>query len=268
MADIHATPQGLDEVKGADNANKQKVFLGIIHKMLTEQILLHEISSGPVAESEDQVTMYARELLTLGLLLAEFVDAVKEGVGPRVIRIWKFLLPIFSSSKRSNYAIQSFSLLAKCQFLSSPRIQQQLTWSRFVNTRGVPGGNKEMDLHMEHLNCTVKFALSSQASNLKPKSIYRTGKIVGALDMVTQQFDEHTDISCQGDKHASVSYQKDIDKIVHQLHNKTAVFAYMSGRKHHSFSKLHGHITSSLCTQANYEKFMQWMNKQFFNLTH
>ena len=44
-------------------------------------------------------------------------------------------------------------------------------WSRFINTRGVPGGNKEMDLHMEHINRTVKLALASQGSNLHPNSI-------------------------------------------------------------------------------------------------
>ena len=72
MVEIHATPQGLDEVKRANSTNKQKLFLGIIQKMLTKQILLHDITSGPALESDDQVAMYARELLTLGLLLAEY----------------------------------------------------------------------------------------------------------------------------------------------------------------------------------------------------
>ena len=268
MVEIHATPQGLDKVQRANSTNKQRLFLSIIQKMLTKQILLHDITSGPALESDDQVAMYARELLTLGLLLAEFTDAVKEGDGPRVIRVWKFLLPIFSSARRSNYAIQSFNLLAKCHYLASPRIQQQIIWSRFINMRGVPGGNKEMDLHMEHLNRTIKLALASQGSNLRPKSIHRIGKIAGALHTVTQQFDEHSCVSYQGGKHASVSYQKDIERIVHQLHNKTGVFSDLSGRKHRSFPKLDGHITTSLCTRQNYEKIIQWMNKQFFNLTH
>ena len=89
---------------------------------------------------------------------------------------------------------------------------------------------------MEHLNCTDKFALASQASNLKPRSIHRIGKFcrkVLWIATITQQFDEHSDISYRGGKHVSVSYQKDMERTGHQLHSKTAEF---SGCKHRSFS--------------------------------
>lgn len=239
--------------------------------MLTEQLLLREISCGSsdtAVQCDDQIVMYARELLSLGMLLAEFKDAVKEGDGHRVIRVWKFLLPTFSAANRKNYAIQALTLLAKRYYIFSPRMQQQLIWSRFINTRGVPGGNKEMDLHMEHINRTVKLALASQGSNTKPNSILRIGKITGALLSITKQFDEHSHVSTQGSKHADVSYKNDIKKIVCQLHNKTEVFYDKLGRKHRSFSKLNGHITQSLCAPLNYEKFIDWMKKQFHNLTH
>ena len=116
---------------------------------------------------------------------------------------------------------------------------------------------------MEHLNCTVKLALASHGSNLTPKCIHRIGKIAGALDTVTQQFDEHSCVSYQGGKHASVSYQKDIERIVHQLHNKTGVFSDLSGRRHRSYPTLDGHITTSLCTRSNYGKLMQLMKNNF-----
>ena len=95
--------------------------------------------------SDDKV---AKEVLTLGMFLAEFKDAVEVGDGPRVIQVWKILLPIFKAAKRKTYAIQTFNLLAKRYYLCSPRMQQQLIWSQFIITRGVPRGNKEMDLHM------------------------------------------------------------------------------------------------------------------------
>ena len=268
MADIHASPQGLDEVNSASGENKPRVFLNIIQNMLKQHLLMHEMTSHPPEKSDDQVTLYARELLTLGMILHEFQDAVKEGDGHRVICIWKLLLPVFSAAKRKNYAIQSFNLLAKCHYLSSPRVKQQLIWSRFVNTRGVPGGNIEMDLHMEHINRTIKLVLASQGSNLKPRSIQRIGKIAGALEAVTKQFDQHSSVSPQGSKHASVSYKKDMERIVHQLHSKTGVFFEKSGRMHRSFGKLDGHITLTLCTPLNYDKLMQWMKKHFYNLTH
>ena len=95
----------------------------------------------------------------------------------------------FSSNifKRTNYAIQAFTLLTKQYYLLSPWLEQQLTWSRFINVCGVPGGNKEMDLHMEHMNCIIKCALASNKFHF-----LRVRKISGALASITKQFDEHT----------------------------------------------------------------------------
>ena len=49
----------------------------------------------PDVEATDGVFAYAKEVLSLALLWAEFEDAIKEGDGLRVIRCWKFFLPIF-----------------------------------------------------------------------------------------------------------------------------------------------------------------------------
>ena len=51
----------------------------------------HEIST-------DNVYAYACEVLSLGLLYFEFRDAIKEGDGERIIRIWKYLLLLFKAS--------------------------------------------------------------------------------------------------------------------------------------------------------------------------
>ena len=45
---------------------------------------------------QDGITMYARELLTLGLIWLEFYDAVREADGDRILLSWKIMLPIFN----------------------------------------------------------------------------------------------------------------------------------------------------------------------------
>ena len=97
-------------------------------------------------QDEDTVHAYACEVLSLGLLYAEFQDAIREGDGLRVLRCWRYFLPIFRASSRTNYSIEAFHLLAQHQFLLSPRLSQQLLWSHFVNTHGVPGHNIACDL--------------------------------------------------------------------------------------------------------------------------
>ena len=125
---------------------------------------------------DDKVLGYAIELLTLGLLYVEFTDAVKEGDGQHVHRCWKFMLPLFKMSGRTNYTIEAFTMLYSHAFLFSPRQAAQFLWCRFVN-----GKNIAMDLHMEHLNRVCKDALRGLGANKTPKAIQRVGKCVGVL---------------------------------------------------------------------------------------
>ncbi len=87
------------------------------------------------ASNDDHVQSYAREVLSLGLLFLEFTDAIREGDGPRILRCWKFFLPHFTASKRTNYSIKAFTMLMQHQFLFSPRMQHQMLWNRTVNTK-------------------------------------------------------------------------------------------------------------------------------------
>lgn len=266
MCTMESIPQHLQKVKETKGkGKKQKVFLDTVQEMIKEHVLIGQIESSTchtVDNNADKVLTYAREILTLGLLLAEFKDAVKEGDGPRVIRCWKFLLPIFRAARRKNYAIQAFTLLAKRYVLLSPRLQQQLVWSRFVNVQGIPGGNIEMDLHMEHLNRITKSALGNQGSNLQPSVITRIGKISGALMSVSKQFDEVSGVTKQATSHTATSYQKDLQKIVHQLSSVSKVFENKPGRSHQSFSSVDCHITAPLSNPPNFPKFVSWMKHQ------
>ena len=141
----------------------------------------------------------------------------------------------FSSNifKRTNYAIQAFTLLTKQYYLLSPWLEQQLTWSRFINVCGVPGGNKEMDLHMEHMNCIIKCAL---ASNIYPNSIFceLEKSVVLLRPLLNSSMNTHIHIQqCQ-----------DLKKLVCQIYVQTQVFTEQPGRMHHSFSKMDGHLTA------------------------
>ena len=42
--------------------------------------------------SNNSVLAYANEVFSLGLLLMEFIDAVKEGDGQRILTCWKYML--------------------------------------------------------------------------------------------------------------------------------------------------------------------------------
>ena len=86
------------------------------------------------------------------LLWAEFENAIKEGDGHQVIRCWKFLLPLFKVTNHKNYSIGAINLLVECNTLLSPRHQEQLLWSRFINTNRNARGNISCNFHLEHMN--------------------------------------------------------------------------------------------------------------------
>ena len=99
---------------------------------------------------------YGKNLTGLGCFYLEFSDAIKEGDGLRVLRCWKYLLPLFKSSSRKNYSIEVLNMLCQCEYDLTPRQSQELIWSRFVNTHSAPGRNIPADLHQEHLNRLCK----------------------------------------------------------------------------------------------------------------
>lgn len=123
-----------------------------------------------------QVLEYAKRLLGLGCFYLELSDAGKEGDGQRSFRCWHYLLPVFKSSGRKNYSIESLNMLCQCEYQLTPRKAQELLWGRFINTRGVPGSNIPPDLHQEHLNRLVKDAVRGLHSNKSEKAITKVGK--------------------------------------------------------------------------------------------
>ena len=92
------------------------------------------VTPGP----KDDVQAYASEVLSLGLLLMEFVDGIREGDGDRIIRCWRYMMLLFKANGRKKYSIEALNLL-QLNYTLSPRMAAQLTWNRTVNVHGRPG---------------------------------------------------------------------------------------------------------------------------------
>lgn len=136
-----------------------------------------------------------------------------------------------------------------------PRLGQQLIWSRFVNTIGMPAHNKPCDLHMEHLNRTAKEALG-QHSNLNPKSVERVGNCLGLFQNVCKQFDQVAETHYSSGKHIRSSESSDLSTTVEQLVS-SKVFQRCNSRLHTSFKTFNGNL---LTDRIDAEKFWSWMN--------
>ena len=91
-------------------------------------------------------------------------------------------------------------------------------WCRFINTRGVPGGNNiPIDLFMKHLNRTLKDYLMGLGANVSENTICQTSKSLRNLMEVSAHFDDICDIHRQSIYHTSQCYGRDLELISEEL---------------------------------------------------
>jgi len=65
----------------------------------------------------DLVQDHSVQLLNLGMFYLNCRDARKEGDGERVLRSWKYMLPIFITTGRKNYAKEAFLFICQQSLL-------------------------------------------------------------------------------------------------------------------------------------------------------
>ena len=113
----------------------------------------------------------------------------RKGDGERLLRCWRYLLPICKSADRRNFAIEVIKMLCQYEFELPPQQAQELIWSRFISTHASPGHNIPEDLHQEHLNRVIKDAIRDLGANKTEVAKVRAGKALGTLDPVLRKFD-------------------------------------------------------------------------------
>ena len=160
---------------------------------------------------------YSFNLLSIGSFYLEFTDAIREGDGERVLRCWRYLLPIFNNSGRRNYCLEAFKMLYQYHHLMPPRQAQQLIWSRFVNTHGIRGRNIPLDLHQEHLNRLVKTTIDGLGANKTGAAIVRCGKALGTVSGVLKHIDSSMHVARPSDAHPVSKQVKETAAVVKEL---------------------------------------------------
>lgn len=128
------------------------------------------------------------------ILLFEFKDAIREGDGDKILRCWKVLLMHYRSANHTNYASEAFHFIAQVRVTASPRVAAQLLWSRVVNAKGKEGHNITVDMHMEHLNHTVKeyIYIAEVGANVSQNTIIQCGQSLDGIVTVLRSGKWHS----------------------------------------------------------------------------
>ena len=217
------------------DSERKKILREVCHKVVQEYVCFS--FNGNEALSDDHLYNYAQQVLSLGCFYLEFCDAIKEGDGERVLRCWKYLLSVFHSSGRTNYTIEALNMLFQYTYRLTPRLRNELLYSRFINVHGRPGKNIPCDLHMEHLNQFAKEAIKGLGANKTEAAIVRVGRALGTIAPVLDNFDDDNNIVGPSGIHSVANTTKDIEAMVSVLSNQT-VFQQTPGRSHKTFRKV------------------------------
>ena len=183
-------------------------------------------------EHPSSVQNYVWGLLADLLVAEEFRDAIREGDGDRVFRLWKLFQLYFRASGHTKYAYESVQLVADVKSLQSEQTAHQILWSRFVNTKGGLGRNISCDLHMEHLNRAFKSHLGTSGGNVTEKTLIRTGKALSTLQAMSEAFDNTSSVSVVPSAHSHKSANEDEQLMIDSLLKHQV---YQSSEEHATF---------------------------------
>ena len=262
MEDLNAIP--VDENVNENtwmlpDKDRKKILILLCRRVVDTYTNFKFDIQSPPEPSDDHINAYAVEVMSLGLFYLSFKDAIKYGYGVHTLRCWKYFIPIFKASDRRNYSIEAFLTLYQYHFMLSPRQAHQLVWSRFINTRGLPGHNIECDLHMEHLNRICKNSIKGMGANKTEKAIQRAAKAIGKSSAVVDNFARTTKHPSTSQKHSSADVTKDRDLILKELTSNN-VFGKISGREHASFPNL----SNTVMMGVGEKKLTDWIKDQIF----
>ena len=223
---------------------RQKVFSESISKLIKAYMHMPGLANNAMKQ-DDHIVGYSTELLSLGLLYMEFVDAIQEGDGERILRCWRYMFLVFKVTDKRKYAIQAFNMLAQYHFLFTERMRHQLLSNRTVNVHGRHWKNIPMDLHMEQLNRELKCAIGNSGSNVTDKTIERIAYCLRRLVDIKMKYDSYSAISTESGHH-SLRFAKNDLMLVIQCLNDAQVFLTKKGRYHSQFPNLKSNVAQNL----------------------
>ena len=180
---------------------------------------------------------YNTALLAEGLFFLNFLDAVAEGDGQRIIRQYKYLMLLFKAddSHSTKYALESLYQLLLVNGALGESKAHVFTWNRSVNNHGGFGLNIPFDLEVEHSNHYIKQGIAKLGVNVSESAVARIAKAEEAAREIFSRVDKNLQRAVCSGKHIARFPDKDMDDIVIGLVKKE-VFKYQEGHLYKHFT--------------------------------
>lgn len=228
----------------------------IIDDIFTDEIT--EKKDEDKTKKEDNVFIYGCVHISLGLLLRDADDAVKEGDGERLVRLWRFLTLLFRMQGNNKYALAGLRLTASVKGLLTPKQAHRLTWNRFAATKPGPGKRISRDLRLEHVNKVSKEIIRSLGfPNINDQSIREATRATGITEKLLHQSNEDCGIAESNSGHCNKQKHPTFKIVLDQLVNRVKTFDYTPGRSYTAYANL----KRNLFQDINKQQLHRWIKR-------
>ena len=231
------------------------------------ELKLHGITAPPRVAAPDPVRPTSVELdhkhqhtearLSFGFLLANLQDAVKEGDGERLLRLYSAALMFYKNYGHTQYAYSTLLLTVQVNATFSPRLAHSVTWNRFWNGRGGMGKNISLDLHLEHLNNFLKSYLKRTGPNMSERAAERISKSIGVLKDMMDITDAELNVPKSSGIHHARNQTTDILALV-EVFREAELFKTKPGRQFTAFPN----FSRDLLSKVSHAELWGWIRSR------
>ncbi|XP_078607892.1 uncharacterized protein LOC144879904 [Branchiostoma floridae x Branchiostoma japonicum] len=213
-----------------------------------------ESTAKPSPPARDHKKEHTEARLSFGLFLEDMQDAVREGDGERLMRLYKIALLYYYAYGHTQYAYSTLLLTVQLNALLTPEKAHRLTWNRFFNSKGGKGKNMPLDLHVEHDNNYIKSFLKGLGPNLTERSAARISKSLGCLKGMLHRTDEELGVACPSGYHHKGKFTQDIHSLVAVI-READLLTFTAGRSFNAFPA----FDRNLFARIKYDKMWDWI---------
>lgn len=196
--------------------------------------------------------------MTDSFLFFNFLDAIKEGDGARVMRQYKHIMLYCKAdgSHSTKYALECLYEFFLIYVLLSSTDSERLTWNRTVNNTSKKGTDIPTDEDTEHRNNFIKQGIQNLGPNVTENAVSQLSYSGSPTTSTLRNLDETIKRMLWSGKHSAGSLERDLNELA-----KTAVefdiFSEIEGRSYKQFNCFQRDRLENLNASSLY----QWINK-------
>lgn len=216
------------------------------------------------ASKKDDMFDYNCALLSDGFLFLNFLDAISEGDGLRIMQQYKYIMVYCKAdgSHSTKYALECLYQSFLVDALLSPRDSERFIWNRSVNNTCQKGKNIPLDLDVEHSNNFIKQGIKNLGPNVTEKAILRISRAETATRTIMDNLDDNVQRFARSGRHSQSSTEKDLQELVKRV-LEADVLTQKDERKYDHFVNFKRVRLQNL----DMSEVFKWINKHKKNIS-